>query len=105
MRAEGHSLSLWGNDWEVNMRALIAVALFTGGLLALHAPADSADPAKKRIMKPRTSAATVQSRTYSRQQVECERAQYEDPSGAYGGYPCWARGALGSGTHGGSDRP
>lgn len=87
------------------MRILIAVALFTGGMLALHAPADSAEAAKKRIAKPRTAPVTAQPRTYSRQEVECERAQYEDPAGVYAGYPCWARGALGSGTHGGSDRP
>ena len=88
------------------MRILIAVALFTGGLLALHAQADSAETAKKRTAtKARASTATAQPRTYSRQEVECERAQYEDPSGYYAGYPCWAREALGSGTHGGSDRP
>ena len=90
------------------MRILIAVALFAGGLLALHAPADSADAvndaAKKRSAKRRTDAVTAQRRTYSRQEVECERAEYEDPSGVYAGYPCWARAALGSGTHGGADR-
>ena len=90
------------------MRILIAVALFAGGLLALHTPAVSADAAsdaaKKRSAKTRTEAVTAQRRTYSRQEVECERAEYEDPSGVYAGYPCWARAALGSGTHGGADR-
>jgi hypothetical protein len=86
------------------MRILIAVALFTGGMLALHTPADSADTAKKKgIAKPRTYAAATQPRTYSREVVECERAQHEDPSGYYAGYPCWAREALSSGK--GSDRP
>jgi tetratricopeptide (TPR) repeat protein len=37
---------------------------------------------------------------YSREQLECERAQYADPSGQYASYPCWARAALGPGVRG-----
>jgi len=85
------------------MRTLLAIALFAGAIVALHAPADSADAAKKRTMKPRTQTTqAAQPRTYSRQEVECERAQYKDPAGYYAGYPCWAREALGS--DGGNDR-
>jgi hypothetical protein len=83
------------------MRTVLAIALATGGFLALHGPADSADAAKKRSAKPRTYTAAVQRRTYSREEIECERAQHEDPSGIYAGYPCWAREALGSGRNGG----
>ena len=89
------------------MRTLLAIALFTGGIVALLTPADSADAAKKRSVKPRTQTThTAQPRTYSREEVECERAQHEDPAGFYAGYPCWAREALGSGQNGGgADRP
>ena len=31
---------------------------------------------------------------YSREEVECERAQQDDPTGYFAGYPCWAREAL-----------
>jgi tetratricopeptide (TPR) repeat protein len=31
---------------------------------------------------------------YSREEVECERAQYADPAGVYARYPCWARAAF-----------
>jgi len=61
------------------MRILIAVALFAGGLLALHTPAVSADAAndaaKKRSAKSRTEAATVQRRTYSRQERDYQQSQ------------------------------
>jgi len=69
----------------------------------VHTQADSAEALKKRSVKARTSTAAAQPRTYSREEVECERAQHEDPSGYYAGYPCWAREALSSGK--GSDRP
>ena len=75
------------------MRTPIAIALFAGGLLALHTPANSADAAKKRNVKPRTYAA--QPRVPSREDVECERARHEDPTGLYAGLPCWARETFG----------
>jgi tetratricopeptide (TPR) repeat protein len=37
----------------------------------------------------------------SKEDVECERAQHADPSGAYAKYPCWARAAFGSRARGG----
>ncbi len=84
------------------MRTLLAVALLAVGTVALHTPADSADAVKKRSVKPRTqTTSAAQPRTYSRAEVECERAQHEDPAGYYAGYPCWAREALGSGQNGG----
>jgi len=84
------------------MRTLLAMALFTGGILAPHAPADTAEAAKKRSVKTRTQA--VQPRTYSREEIECERARHEDPAGVYAGFPCWAREAFGRGQNGGADR-
>lgn len=38
---------------------------------------------------------------HSKEDVECERAQHADPSGAYAKYPCWARAAFGSRARGG----
>jgi hypothetical protein len=84
------------------MRTLLAIALVTGGIFALQTPADSADAAKKRVAKPRPYSSAARPRTYSREDVECERARHEDPSGIYAGYPCWARGAFGPGR--GNDR-
>jgi hypothetical protein len=87
------------------MRILLAIALFTIGIFALHTPVDSADSVKKRGAKPRSHSATAQPRTYSREEVECERAEHEDPTGLYAGYPCWAREAFGRGKNGiGADR-
>jgi tetratricopeptide (TPR) repeat protein len=31
---------------------------------------------------------------YSREEVECERAQHSDPAGQFDSYPCWARSAF-----------
>jgi tetratricopeptide (TPR) repeat protein len=59
---------------------------------ALNAPADAARQAKLSA-KPHHYAAQPR---YSREQIECERAQHADPTGHYAGYPCWARAALGN---------
>jgi hypothetical protein len=75
------------------MRTLLAIAMLAGGIVALDTSADSAEPAKKRSMKSRPYAAEARPRT--REAVECERAQHEDPSGSLAGYPCWAREVLG----------
>lgn len=41
-------------------------------------------------------------RGYSRERQLCEeRAQAEDPTGLYAGYPCWARESFGRGSSGG----
>jgi hypothetical protein len=77
------------------MRTLLAIAMLAGGILSLDVSADSAEPAKKRSVKSRTYATAAQPRTYSREEVECERAQHEDPTAAYAGYPCWAREVFG----------
>jgi hypothetical protein len=82
------------------MRILLALALgIMGGALALNAPAvDAADKAKrtetKRITKPGYKKQRPQYYSYSREAVECERARHADPTGRFGGYPCWAQEAL-----------
>lgn len=76
------------------MRTLLAIVILAAGMFALSEPSDAARKAK-RIAKPPDAAQP----RYSRQQVECERARHEDPSGDFAGYPCWARAALGSGRN------
>jgi tetratricopeptide (TPR) repeat protein len=61
-----------------------------GSSSAPSAPADAARTAE-RGAKPHYYAAQPR---YSQEGVECERAREADPSGYYGGYPCWAREAL-----------
>jgi hypothetical protein len=70
------------------MRTLVAIAIFAGSIFVLEAPSEAAPKDKRsvdRYYAPR----------YSREEVECERARYADPSGVYGGYPCWAQAAFG----------
>jgi tetratricopeptide (TPR) repeat protein len=62
-----------------------------GSSSALDAPAD-AGRTTERGPKPHYYAA--QPPGYPPEGIECERAQQSDPSGSYGGYPCWAREAL-----------
>jgi hypothetical protein len=81
---------------EAIVRTLLAIAILAGAVLAPHTPADSAD-AKKRSVKPRDH--TRSTRVYSREEVECERARHEDPTGLYADYPCWAREALAKGKN------
>lgn len=76
------------------MRTLPAVAACLGALLVLNATADAA-PKTKRAVKP--SAATAQLPP-TREEVECERAQHHDRTGAYAGYRCWARDAFSRGN-------
>ena len=68
------------------------------GMFTLSAPSDAASKAK-RITKPHYAAQPryprQEVRRYSREEVECERAQAEDPAGDFAGYPCWARAAAG----------
>jgi hypothetical protein len=69
--------------------ALLATAIFAGGIVAVGPPADAhkrykSDAKRYYYSKPR----------YSRRAVECERARHADPSGVYSGYPCWAQEAL-----------
>jgi tetratricopeptide (TPR) repeat protein len=57
---------------------------------ALSAPADAARKAK-RSAAPHHYAAQPRD---SQEDIACERARHQDPSGYYAGYPCWAREAL-----------
>lgn len=51
------------------------------------------DPGKAKVIT-KPSNYTAQPR-YSREETECELAEYQDPVRQYWGYPCWARDALG----------
>jgi hypothetical protein len=77
--------------------AVALVAVSVGGVLALSPDADAAH---RRAVK-RHYYVPPQ---YSREAIECERAQHEDPTGLYAGYPCWAREAFSKGNRGGGRR-
>jgi hypothetical protein len=77
------------------MRALLAIAVILGGMLALDTPADAA---RKRAATQQGHAAP--SRASQKAQVECERARHEDPTGSYAAFPCWAREAFARGSQG-----
>jgi hypothetical protein len=100
------------------MRALLAITLiFLGGTAVLPEAADarqrarSAKPpiysyqAQRYYPAPRYYRApryygppryAPPPYAYRREQSECERrAEAEDPSGQYAGYPCWARSTFG----------
>jgi len=74
---------------ELDMRTLLAFAIFAGGIVAVGPPADAAKKYKRSAERHYYSAPR-----YSREEVECERAAHADPSGVYQGYPCWAQEAL-----------
>ena len=81
------------------MRTALAVAIVASatGLLALSASADTSRKYKRDAKPPYDYA-------YQHPSAEAvceERARAEDPSGAFAGYPCWAREAFAKGTHGG----
>jgi hypothetical protein len=74
-----------------------------GMLLAVSAPvADAADRAgtearsseAKRIKKRSYTRERRALNGYARKAVECERARSADPTGRFGGFPCWAQEAL-----------
>lgn len=77
------------------MRSLLAIVIVLGAATASDA---TAQPDRKRATKPRDVAA--QPRPSKRQQVECELARHEDPTGSFAGYPCWAREAFARGSQG-----
>jgi hypothetical protein len=82
------------------MRTALAVAISVSvsGLFALSASADA--PRKyKRDPRPPYDYAYQHP---SAQAVCEERARGEDPTGAFAGFPCWAREAFGRGSQGGS---
>jgi hypothetical protein len=72
------------------MRTMLAIAIFTGGIVAVGPPADAAKKYKRSAERDYYYYAP----RYSREAVECERARHADPSGVYSGYPCWAREAF-----------
>jgi hypothetical protein len=74
---------------ESNMRTLLAIAIFAGGIVAVGPPADSANKYKRSAGRYHYSAPR-----YSREEVECERARHADPAGTYSRYPCWAQEAF-----------
>jgi hypothetical protein len=74
------------------MRALMAIVLFAGGILALDATAD-AQSKYKRFSRPHYYKARPH--MSARERLECECAQQEDPAGQFKGFPCWAREAFG----------
>jgi hypothetical protein len=74
------------------MRALMAIVLYAGGILAVDTTAD-AQGRHNRITK--SQAHKAQPRRAQRERLECERARQEDPAGEFKGFPCWAREAFG----------
>jgi hypothetical protein len=82
---------------------LLAVALFLAGVSALEA--QQRGNAKRYYNSPKTYFYnTPKTYLYSAPRVESEcqrRAQAEDPTGQYAGYPCWAREIFGRGQSGG----
>ncbi|MBO0764370.1 MAG: hypothetical protein J2P50_07260 [Hyphomicrobiaceae bacterium] len=81
------------------MRTTLAVAISVSvsGLFALSANADAAGRYKRDARPPYGYAYQHPS-----ERAVCEeRAKHEDPTGAFGGFPCWAREAFGRGTQGG----
>src|SRR5262245_43480137 len=94
---------------EDRMRTLLAMALIVAGSLALAGPADARK--HQRYYQPRYAqpyyyqpppAYYGAPRYYNRERAICEeRAQNEDPTGLYAGFPCWAREAFGRGSGGG----
>jgi hypothetical protein len=78
---------------ELDMRTLVAIAIFAGGIFAVGA-ASAAAPEAAPKDKRSTDRYYYSAPRYSREEVECERAAHADPSGLYSGYPCWAQEAL-----------
>jgi hypothetical protein len=89
---------------EPNMRTLLAVTIVMSSVLAVSAAADAAHKYRRSAERSSDDYAYGAYPRFSREQVECERARHEDPTGLYGGYPCWARDAFGSGSNRGRRR-
>ena len=79
------------------MRTFLATAIVLGSIFALSQTAD-ARRAKRNAQQPHYYAPPAY---FRREQVECERARNEDPSGRFAGYPCWAREIFGRGVNSG----
>jgi hypothetical protein len=111
--------------WEPELRALLAIMLIASGAVALPVAADAGNAARSRqahavhpryyqpryyrpyrprdyYQQPGYAYRPGYNGYYSSEQAECERrAEAEDPSGMYAGYPCWARAAFGRSGGGG----
>jgi hypothetical protein len=81
------------------MRTLLATAIVLGSIFA-RSPTADAGKAKRNA---RPSYYYVPPAYSRREQVECERARNEDPSGRFAGYPCWAREIFARGVNAGRD--
>jgi hypothetical protein len=86
------------------MRTLLAVAIVLGGTVALTQVADAARKYRRSAERSDSYYSYNAYPRYSREQIECERAWHEDPSGRFAGFPCWAREAFGRGTNSGGTR-
>jgi hypothetical protein len=82
------------------MRILLALAILAGGIVMLGTPADAA---RKRTAKQPYKPSYVAKPRYQsyREEIECERARHEDPTGEFASYPCWAREVFGRGRNSG----
>jgi hypothetical protein len=90
------------------MRTLLATLIALGSIYALTSTADAGRKSKRAsgsyyYAPPGYSYAPPSAALRERQICE-ERAQAEDPSGQYAGYPCWARETFGRGSSGGRGR-
>jgi hypothetical protein len=74
------------------MRTLCAIAIVMGGVLALNAAAGAEPPRKGKAAETKRTVRPPPQQ--SREEVECERARFFDPTGEFASYPCWAREAL-----------
>jgi hypothetical protein len=83
------------------MRMLLAVAIVMGGTLAVSSAEDGARKYRRSAEPSYPYYSYGPQSRFTREEIECERARHEDPSGRYAGYPCWAGEAFGRGTQGG----
>ena len=85
------------------MRAPLAIMILVGSTFALAMTAAADRPSQRNGRPPQpVDAPKGQYYTSPRAQAVCEeRARHEDPTGAFAGYPCWAREAFGRGSQNG----
>jgi hypothetical protein len=82
---------------EADMRTLLAIVIFAGGMLALDGTADAARKSKRSAKTAHSYKSKVKR---PKADVACaERARHEDPSGQYADFPCWAREAFARGAN------
>jgi hypothetical protein len=79
------------------MRALLAIVILAGGMLALDATAQEASKSKRGAKQSDTYKAKKMRRSKADDVCE-ERARHEDPTGQFAGHPCWAREAFARGA-------